>query len=325
MTQWASSGLILTAMVAVVATVAGVIVAPGARGIAGEATVDLIDTASGAFAYLLTALLVSLVCGASFELARTRSVNVVGRGVVVGISGLVVALASPAVVERLGPGPSLVLAVFASLIALVSGILVLRAAHTRMLGGMLCLYAVSSILRIAGWETSAFAADRGSLSVHEMARGLATASVALAAIAALLATAWVSTRSRWRGRLLANLAILTAFGLTWVAARTTESPSSFEAILRAVLPAAAGIPAPYALGAIAAFLVPATILLAAAALVQPKQAPVLIAALAFALLSNGTLDIPLHALLITTSAQWALLAAADRRAVWTPLLRPESA
>jgi hypothetical protein len=310
---WAGGALVLTATVAIAAKIVGVIIAPGARGVAGESTGNFLETLSGAFAYTLTALLVALVCGASFELARTRHVNVVARGMVVAVSGLIVALASPAVVERLSTLPSLALAVVTSLIALLAGAVVLRSAETRALGGMLTMLALCGLLRVVAWETCSVAVDRGSTSLLETARGLATAAVGLQAVATLLAAAWIGTRSKWRGRILANLAILVAFGITWLAARTTDSASTIESILRTALPAAAGMPPPYLLQSIAAFLVPASILLAGAALLQPRQSPAIVVALALALLSNGAFDVPLHALLITTSAEWAMLAMADER------------
>jgi hypothetical protein len=318
---WAGSALVLTVSVAIAAKILGVIVAPGTRGVVGESMVNFIDSASGTLAYSLTALLVALVCGASFELARARGVNVVARGGVVATSGLIVALASPAVVERLSTLPSLALAAVTSIIALVAGVAVVRTPRTRIVGSVLALLALCGLLRVVAWETSAVAFERGSSSTHDLARGFATAAVALQVIAALLAAAWIGTRSKWRGRLLANLSILVAFGITWMAARTTDSPSTIEAVLRASLPAAAGVPAPFVLGSIAAFLVPASILLALIALLQRSQPPAVVASLAFALLSHGAFDVPLHALLATASAQWAMLAMTDDRSLWVSLVR----
>jgi hypothetical protein len=321
---WAGSALILTVGIAVVAKIAGVILLPGARGIAGEATINILDAASGALAYTLTALLVALVCSASFELARSRAVHVVARGAVVATSGLIVALASPAVVERLSALPSVVLAVIASLVALVAGAAVVRAPQTRAIGGVLVLLAICGLLRVVAWETSATAFERLSLPLHDVARGFSTVAVALQAIAALIAAAWIGTRSRWHGRILANLAILVAFGATWLASQTSEAPSRVEAVLRASLSGATGLPPPYLLGSIAAFLVPASILLTIAALAQPGQPPPLVAALGLGLLSHGAFDVPLQALLVTTSAQWAMLAMADERSLTAPVY-PERA
>jgi len=56
---------------------------------------------------------------------------------------------------------------------------------------------------------------------------------------------------------------------------------------------------------------------------QPAQ-PAVVATLALALLSHGAFDVPLHALLVTAAAQWAMLAMADDRSMWTALLRKRS-
>lgn len=318
---WAGSALVLTAGIAVAAKVVGVIVAPAARGLFPSSTVNVVETLSGAFAYTLTGLLIALVGGASFELARTSKVNAAARIGVVATTGLVIALASPAVIERLGTPMSVLLAALASIISLIGGAVVVRTPVTRAIGGVLVLLSLCAMARLVAWETSAIGFDRGNVSLRDLSRAFATAAVALHAIAALVAAAWIGTRSKWRGRILANIAILLAFGVTWLAERGSDSPSAVEAVLRVAIPTAAGLPAPYHVGSIAAFLVPASILLAAVALLQPGR-PAIVVALALALLSHGAFDVPLQALLVTASAQWAMLAMIDGR---RPLERAEGA
>lgn len=309
---WAGGALLITTVVAIVAKIAGVVIAPGARGAVGEKAVNFFDMTSGACAYTLTALLVALVCGASFELARTKSVNVIARGGVVAVSGLIVALASPAVVDKLTEKPALALAVISSVVALVAGAIVVRTIQTRAVGAILGLLAMCALLRVGAWMTSAVAFERGSQNVLTVARVFSTVAIAIQAFTALLAAAWIGTRSKWRGRVLANVAIFVAFGVTYLAARTSESPSAIESILHTSLPAAAGSPPPFLLASIAAFLVPASILLAGAALLQPNESPTVVASIGLALLSHGAFDVPLHALMVTASAQWAMLAMTER-------------
>jgi hypothetical protein len=111
---------------------------------------------------------------------------------------------------------------------------------------------------------------------------------------------------------LANIAVVLAFAATWIAERGSAAPSSFESILRAALPGGAGTPSTYHVGSIASFLVPASILLSAIALLQPSS-PAIVVALSLALLSHGAFDVPLQALLITASALWAMLATISER------------
>jgi hypothetical protein len=305
---WAEGALILTAVIATIAKAAGVVLAPGARGTLGQSSVVIVETVAGALAYLLVAMLVALVCGASFELARARGASGIARAGIVTISGLVLALASPAVVERLSAVPSLALAVVASLVATSAGVATLRTPNARAVGAVLAAFGIAGFFRVVAWEISAVSFERGgsATGMQELARILATFAVAIHGIAALLAAAWIGTRSKWRGRLLANLAIGLSFVLTWIAARTSDAPSTLEGILRASLPNVIAQPAPYLIGTIAAFLVPASILLAIVALVEPAEATVA-APLAFTLLSGASFDVPLQALLVTVAAQWLLL------------------
>ncbi len=316
---WAGSALVLTAVIGAIAKTLGVVIAPGMRGVASQKMVESVELLSATFGYTFAALLIALVCGGSFELARARKISITSRGSVVAISGLVVALASPAVVGRLHTMAGISLAVVASLLAIVASVGTIRVAHTRVVGAVLGMFALAALLRPISWQLWALASERLGL-YGEVARVMATASVVVQALATLLAAAWLGTRSRVRGRLLANGAIVLAFAITYLAARNTgETPSAVEAVLRGSLSQAVGSVLPYGLTSIAAFLVPATILLAVVAIVQ-RGPPAVLAALGLALLSQGSFDVPLHALAMTAAAQWAMLAMADDRTMWTALV-----
>lgn len=309
-----ASTLLATASVAIAAKTIGVIVAPGVRGVASSAVVNALEVVSGGLAYLLVVLAIGLIFLGSFELAKARGVNTVGRGGVVAVSGLIIAMAAPAIWQRLSTLQSLALAVVASLVAFVAGMLTIRAAATRAVGAVLVLSSLASFLRVVAWELASVALERGGYGMLDVARGVATVGVMFHVLGALLAAAWIGTRSKWRGRILANGAILVAFGLTWLAARTDSEPTAFEAVLRTTLPGALGLPAPFFFGATSAFLLPASILLAAVALLQRAQPVAIAAALALTLLSGGALDVPIQALLVTAGAQWLLFAASAARA-----------
>ena len=312
----------LTAIIGAASKALGVLVSPGMRGVASQSAMETTEVLSSTLSYTFAGLLVALICGGSFELARVRKIGVLSRGTVVAVSGLVVALASPAVVQRLQPMAALALAVVASVIAIVAAASMVRVAHTRIVGVVIGMLALSSLLRPIAWETTALASERASLGLYNAGRTFATVAVAVQALATLLAAAWLGTRSRWRGRMLANGAIVVAFGITYLAARDTgDTPSALEAVLRGSLSQAAGVPLPYGLSSIAAFLVPATILLSLVAIVQRAQPPAVLAALALALLSHGSFDVPLHALAVTAAAQWGLLAMIDERSMWSAMMR----
>src|SRR5688500_10754978 len=138
----------VTAVIAVVAKVVGVLLAPGLHGVVSQSFIETFDTASAACAYLLAALLVALVCASTFELARVRRIGGTARGLVIGISGLVVALASPAVVTKLHTVANLALAVTTSASVLIAGIIAVRASHTRAIGALLSMLAFCALVRV---------------------------------------------------------------------------------------------------------------------------------------------------------------------------------
>jgi hypothetical protein len=319
---WAGSALLLTAIVGAAAKVFGVLVAPGMRGIASQRAMEATEIIASTLGYTLAALLVALICGGSFELARARKIGVGSRGSVVAVSGLVVALASPAVVQRLHTAAALALAIVASIIAIIASAATIRVAHTRVVGAVLGMFALSGVLRPIAWEVTALAGERASMGLYDTGRGLATFAVVVQMLATLLAAAWLGTRSRWRGRVLANGAIVLAFVITYFAARVgSDTPSTLEAVLHGSLSQAAGVRLPYeGLTRIAEFLVPATILLSLVAVVQRAVPPAVLAALALGLLSQGAFDVPLHALAVTAAAQWAMLAMVDDRSMWTAMV-----
>lgn len=319
---WAGSALVLTAVVGALSKVFGVLIAPGMRGIASQGAMDVTEIVSSTLSFTFAALLMALICGGSFELARVRKIGVASRGSVVAISGLVVALASPAVVQRLHTMAALALALVASIIAIIAAAATIRVAQTRAVGAVLGMFALAGMLRPIAWELTSLAGERASLGLYHTGRGLLTFAVVVQALAALLAAAWLGTRSRWRGRFLANMAIVLAFVLTYYAARDGgDTPSAAEAVLHGSLSQAAGLPLPYGLTSIAAFLVPATILLSLVAVVQRALPPVVLGALALTLISHGSFDVPLHALAVTAAAQWAMLAMVDDRSMWATLAR----
>lgn len=318
--RWMVGPLALTAAIGVLAKILGVIVVPGLRGLAKQHVVVVTETAAALVAYLFALLLVALVAVASFELARLNRVSGLVRSVVVGSAGLLVALAAPAIVQRIPARAAIALAIVTSIVAFVAGATAARTARTRALGTVVAALAFAGLLRAIGWLLAAVAGQIVSLDLYLVARGFSTAAVAVQALATLVAAAWIGTRSAWRGRMLANGAIIAALALTYLAAREEATPPPpVLAVLRRALGAAAGVPTPFALESIAAFLLPASLLLAIVALVQ--RAPrAIVGSLALALVAQGSFDVPLQAIAMATAAQWTLLAMVDERAMWAPLL-----
>lgn len=312
----------MTAVVGVAAKILGVAVVPGMRGIASQGTMDVLEVLSGTLAYAFAALLVGILCGGAFEIARRPSIGALSKVALLSAMGAILAVILPAVVRRIPTMAGIVLAGVTSVVAIAASVGRLRAPHTRILGVVLGVFGLAGLCRPAGWVLFAFANERTSMALYSTGRGVLAASVLLQTAATLLATVWIGTRSRVRGRLLANAAVGMAFLLTYIAARDTGgAPSAFEAVLRGSLSHATGMALPFGLTSVHAFLVTATILLAGVTLVQRTAAPTVLATLSLALLSQGTFEVPLQALAISAATLWAVLASSHAPTLWSDLTR----
>jgi hypothetical protein len=321
-TQAAAWLLRSEAWVAGLAGIAGAILAPGVRGNTSEAVVDATDRASNALAYFLALHLVAMAAYGAFCLLRDNALPAWLRTPLVGGGPIVVlALVFGVVRDRLPPGFPVVISATATCAALAGAVVAARAPHTRAVAGVLLSFAFASIARLAAWELAARAGDAASVQMFAISRGLATAGVLFDASAQLVAVTWLGTRSRGAGQLGSVAALAGAFVVTLGVARGVHSGAAlWQAIAHTALADAPGIPQPYALDALATFLVPASLLVAVAVAAQPRQEAVLLSIMATALVSRGAFDAPLRALCAVAAAQWAALASFDGRAMWRTLL-----
>jgi hypothetical protein len=310
-----------TAIVAAIASVLGVLVAPGLPGNATGRVVDVVQQASDVFAYATAGLLIALIFVGAYELARAQKLSIAARIVAVGASGLVVALSAPAMRDSLHPLAAIFLALASSIVALTSAWQGLRAAHTRTVAAVICAMGLAAVARLGAWELAGAAGDRGSTRLYDLAAGIASGGVVLEGLGQLAAAAWLGTRGRLTGRVLSNAAILLAFVATWGAARGVHPGAApWQAVLHGALADAPGTPAPLGMSAIATFLACCGILLALVAVAQRGQVVAVMASLAFALLARGTLDVPLRALALAAAGHWIMLATVDDRSMWRMLI-----
>jgi hypothetical protein len=298
--------------------------AMASRGVLPGTWVTSLEFASRTLAFALVALLLLLSVRSVSALSRLRHKGRFVRGSAVVLSGGYLAVLSPALKMRLDSGTALAQAGLASAIVLIAGTVSLGRPSTRALGGVLWLTALSASFSAGAWIGAVTSLDRASLGLHHAARIASTSSLILALLALLVAAGWIATRSAWRGRILANAAIVGAFVLTWFAARSGDSPTAFEAMLRSALVRTIRSPSPYLVASVSAFVLPAGVLLALAALlvsVAPARSTsaslrtpsvgLVGPLLALLLLAGPGFDVPLHGLLAVTCALMALRLASD--------------
>jgi hypothetical protein len=316
------------ALLAVLASAMGVIVAPGLRGNAGEAVVVVADRASATFAFVLLAALLGLALAGGAALFRTSEIAAAPRAAMIAAATAVFLLSLTGLRDRVPPFVSVLISAAGAVACLAGAYAAAAAPHTRATAGVLVLFAFAAIARLGAWELAMRAGDTANLSLFGMSRSLATAGVFLEAGGQLTAIMWIAARGRGWGQLACCLALGVAYALTWGVAQGVHSDASvWQAVVHTALADASGVPAPYGVVGFATFLVPASILLALSASVQaPGGTAIAVAtAMALALISRGAFDAPLRALAAVVAAQWAALAAVDSRAMWRTLLADRKA
>jgi hypothetical protein len=306
---------------AVIGAALGRVVAPGLRGNASEKVVVFWDRASAIGAYAMSCALVGVALHGIFEVARRPKIGLFARIVSIGGVGIVVATVVSAFQRRLPVALAVLMAVAASFTVVAGAVTALRSAHTRAVGAVLALLASAAIVRLVAWELAVVAGDHASERLYGWSRGIATGAVVLEGLGQLVAAAWLGTRTRLMGQILSSVAVAVAFVMTWGAAQGMQPGAApWQAVLHTALGEAAGIPPPFGLGAIATFLVAASILFAFVALVQRWQVAAVTCALSLALIGRGSFDAPLRALSAITAAVWLMLAVTDDRSMWRGLL-----
>ncbi len=311
----------VAALVAVAAAAAGVFVAPGVRGNAGEAVVVASDNAAAVLGCFLFLLLVPVIVLGGVELLRTRDVSSLAKVVLVTGGGAAIALALPALRDRSLPPIPVWLSASTAITTLVGAYCASRAPHTRALAGVLALVAFAAIAHLGAWVLATRAGDAANIAMFGQGRDLATLGVLLEACAQLFAVMWLGTRGRWGGQLASSLALVGAYLLTrGVAGGMHSGAAPWQAMLHTALADAPGMPPPYGLEALATFVVPASVLLALVAATLRSQVDAVVAPMALTLVSRGSFDVPLCALCAAAAAGWAALASVDGRAMWRDLL-----
>jgi hypothetical protein len=318
-----SAGWLLraAAFAGVAAGIAGIVVAPGVRGNAGETVVTGVERISSILAYFLALLLLILVVWGALELLRSRAASAGIRVALAGSSLAVLALLLCGLFARLEEF-AVLLSAGATVAAMTGAYASARTPHTRALAGILLGLAFAAIARLGAFELAKAASERASVQLYSFGRGLATTGVVFESLAQLAVVTWLWTRSKLAGQLGATAALFGALALMRGAHDGVHSGAAlWQAMLHTALGDAAGIPVPYWIfERVAVFMMPASLLLALVAASQPKQVIAVIATVSLALVARGAFDAPLRALCIVVAAEWAALAGSDERAMWRTLL-----
>jgi hypothetical protein len=311
-----SAWLLRTCAIASIAGSAlGSIVIPGLHGVATDATIMKWERISAVLAYAMGFLLVGLLLTGAFDLSRTRRVGIASRALLFFGAPGVLAMLVPSFVRSLTPIGSLILTCATILVVIGGAASGLRAPHTRALAVTQLVLGFAGLSRLVSWLLGTLFAD--SVRAYTISRTFMSAGVIAEGVAQMLVVAWLSTRRRMSSSALTAVALAAAFVLVWIAGRADMSSPSWQYVLRSGL--GQQTTAQSTLGALEAFFVAASILLALACALTRSQLTAIVCAFALALLGRGAFDVPLRALAATTAAIWTTLAAVDDRAMWKSL------
>jgi hypothetical protein len=303
------------AIVGVASTALGAIILPGMHGVATDDTITRWEKVSAALAYAMGFLLVGLLLTGAFDLSRTRKVGIVSRALLFFGAPGVLAMLVPAFVRPLTPAGTLILVTATLLVVIGGAISGLRAPHTRALAITQLVLGFAGLARLIGWLLATVFSD--SPRAYTVARTFLSSGIIAEGVAQMLVVAWLSTRKRMTSSALTAIALATSFVIVWIAGRADVSSPSWQFVLRSGFNGQTT--AQSTLGALEAFFVAASMLLALACALTQSQLAAIVCALALALLGRGAYDVPLRALAATAAAVWTTLAAVDDRAMWKSL------
>jgi hypothetical protein len=314
----------LTAALAIVAAAIGRVLAPGLRGSASQNTVDTWESIGNFTAFAFVVFLLFLLGRATWDLAFRNRPSVPLRVAVISGTVSVALLLLIAMFKNQSlpvPTPALISMTLISCgVALIGGIGTIRPPHTRAVAFVLFAFGLASLIRLAAWQLAAVAGQHASPMLYTWGRGFATVGVLVEGIGQVFGVVWLTTRTRVSGQILAGVAVVLAFIVTWgVNEGSHPGAAAWQTVLHTSLSDVRGAPPPFGLNALPTFLVTTSILFAAIAVIRPGPAPAITSALALFLIGRGAFDVPLRALSACVGATWLLVASVDERTMWRAL------
>ena len=246
----------VTAMVAFVATVFGVLLMPGARGLLGDCVVVPLGRITWSLAYVMAGFSIAASILACFELSRAMRMAIGPRIVAIGAAGAALVFSAPSILLRLPTPVALAMSLATVIVTFACVWEGLRAPHTRAVAVIAGAFGVAAALRLVAWQVGTIAGDSANTRLYGVAQGVATAAVAFEGFGQMAAAAWLGReaapsgkgcrRPRW----------------PWLSSSRGEPRTgprralrAWQAGLHTALANAAGLPPPGALRPLATFLV----------------------------------------------------------------------
>ena len=291
---------------AVCASISSLILLPGSRGLAPQATVELLDNVST----ILTFFSMSLLLTCAFRMLPTLFQS---RRVIAAIVGVSVPIATfllmPAMMGPLRPWMAAALMLVAITSAGLGSVASLRMAPSRAGGLALLLVCAGGSARVLSVVCAELAAEQARMSWFIASRGLSTAQLAASFILLGLIAIWMATRGHLGLGLAVITIVLALIGMWGASKGALPEAVRWQSWLNGAL-AAPRPPEGYLGNSLPVLLDVVAVGLALCCTFLPRSRETL--AMALCALSQGTLDVPFRALAACTAAAW-LVAHLDAR------------
>lgn len=308
----------ITAAVALLGFMAGVMILPGARAYSGEDVVAQLEAGCSVLGLAAFVLSVSMCVRGVLQVFLRRSfqplLSACAFFVVVGVMAV-----SPSL-RRQGPFVLVLLTAFAGSVALVlASLRTLRAPATRVGGVLLGLLAAAGASRMIAFFFVHDGAREQDEQLVQLARWAGSIDLSLQFLALLVTLMWLATRGGRAGRLGANFAVLgTVLTCVWLF-RDANLTTPTAVLVRNSLARYSMPPMLPSFVTVAAYRLIASWFVALACLLQWRRPAVLMASVAMLLLGSADFDVPLGYLLSSCAALWLCFAADDQRTLWADI------
>jgi hypothetical protein len=309
------------AVLGVLALIFGRLLEPSWAGIAvgmGR-LIRVMEVVGGALTQLFAMAATVLAMAQLLALIHSRATSLVRTlAIVAGGLAIIVSLFSAAM--RV-PGLSLgVVGVASTALALASAWDAYRSPFARRTALVLGLIGAAGAVRLASIGLAVLAASRASGPLASVARGVATGSFVLDALALFTAMAVLATNGKKVTSPLTTAALVLAFLATRQAMLGgADDTDTVSLLLRRAATRFLTRPEPFVPFQVQFFVGFLAVFAAVSALFGRGQLPALAAALALALVARGSPDMPLGALVLVLASMSVVLAARDDRGLWATI------
>jgi hypothetical protein len=309
------------AVLGVLALIFGRLLGPSWAGVAVGmgSVIRVMEVVGGALSQLFAMAATVLAMAELLALTGSRSSYLVRTlAIVAGGLAIIVSLFSAAM--RV-PGLSLgVVGVASTALALASAWDAYRSPFARRTALVLGLIGAAGAVRLASIGLAVLAASRASGPLASVARGVATGSFVLDALALFTAMAVLATNGKKVTSPLTTAALVLAFLATRQAMLGgADDTDTVSLLLRRAATRFLTRPEPFVPFQVQFFVGFLAVFAAVSALFGRGQLPALAAALALALVARGSPDMPLGALVLVLASMSVVLAARDDRGLWATI------